>query len=76
MDAREDDASSTFNFPIQGGTIEIKIKNIPLLVIPTFIGNHTDELDIFIFEFDVLCCIYDYGTDAINLKLFPSTLKG
>jgi hypothetical protein len=52
------------------------MKNIPLLVLPNFHGLYTEDLDDFIFEFDILCRSYDYTTIAHKLKLFPATLKG
>eukprot|EP00253_Pinus_taeda_P028979 PITA_28979 len=52
------------------------MKAIPLQHIPTFHGLTSEDLDAFLFEFDVLCRGYDYTTDPQKLKLFPSTLKG
>ena len=34
-----------------------------------------EDLDPFLFEFDILCRIYNYLQDAHKLKLFPATLK-
>eukprot|EP00253_Pinus_taeda_P006506 PITA_06506 len=52
------------------------MKAIPLQHIPRFHGLTSEDLDAFLFEFDVLCRGYDYTTDPQKLKLFPSTLKG
>lgn len=52
------------------------MKAIPLQHIPTFHGLTLEDLNAFLFEFDVLCRGYDYITDPQKLKLFPSTLKG
>jgi len=52
------------------------MKAIPLHHIPTFHGLTSEDLDAFLFEFDVLCRGYDYTIDPQKLKLFPSTLKG
>jgi len=52
------------------------MKVIPFQNIPTFQGLTSEDLDAFLFEFDVLCQDYDYTTDPQKLKLFPSTLKG
>jgi hypothetical protein len=35
----------------------------------------TKDLNIFLFEFDILCRSYDYTTNAHQLKLFSATLK-
>ena len=51
------------------------MKAIPLQSIPTFHGMITEDVDAFLFEFDVLCRGCDYTTDPQKLKLFPSTLK-
>lgn len=52
------------------------MKNIPLLSLPKFQGTTNEDLDIFLFLFDVLYQSYDYTSDAQKLKLFPTTLKG
>jgi len=52
------------------------MKAIPLQNIPTFHGLTLEDLDAFLFEFDVLCWGYDYTIDPKKLKLFPYTLKG
>jgi hypothetical protein len=52
------------------------MKNIPLSALPNFHGLSTEDPNDFLFEFDILCRSYDYTTTALNLKLFPTTLKG
>jgi hypothetical protein len=52
------------------------MKNIPLSAVPNFHGLSTENPDEFMFEFDILCRIYDYTTTVQKLKLFPATLKG
>jgi len=52
------------------------MKPIPLQNIHTFHGLTLDDLDAFLFEFDVLCQGYDYTTNPQKLTLFPSMLKG
>ena len=51
------------------------MKNISPSMLPRFYGKETDDLDEFIFEFDILYHSYDYTTNAQKLKLFPATLK-
>lgn len=34
-----------------------------------------EEFDAFMFEFDILCIIYNYNQDGHKLKLFSTTLK-
>ena len=51
------------------------MKNISPLVLPHFHGNSTEDPDEFLFEFDILCRIYDYISSEKKLKLFPTTLK-
>jgi len=52
------------------------MKSIPLQNILTFHGLTSEDLDAFLFEFDVLCRGCNYTTDPQKLKLFPSNLKG
>ena len=51
------------------------MKNISPLVFPRFYGKEAEDLDEFLFEFDILCHSYDYTSSEKNLKLFPVTLK-
>ena len=66
---------ATLQFPIQQLEGTTPMKNISPLVFPCFHGKVAEDLDEFIFEFDILCHNYDYITDAQKLKLFPTTLK-
>ena len=52
------------------------MKNIPPSILPIFYGTSTEDLDSFLFEFDVLCQTYGYTDDTQKLILFPTTLKG
>jgi hypothetical protein len=52
------------------------MKNMPLSALPNFHGLSTEDPDDFLFEFDILCRIYEYTTTVQKLKLFLATLKG
>lgn len=65
----------TFEFPISNLHDNANLKNIPTSSLPKFYGLVTEELDTFLFEFDVLCRSYLYTIDAYRLKIFPATLK-
>lgn len=65
----------TFKFLIRGLNEETKEKNIPNSSLLNFHGLSKEDLDTFLFEFDVLCKSYDYVLDAPKLKIFPTTLK-
>jgi len=67
--------TETFGFPILDISRNISMKNIPLSSLPTFTGMSTEDPDLFLFEFDILCRIYNYSNDAQKLKLFPATMK-
>jgi hypothetical protein len=69
------DETETFGFPILDISRNISMKNIPLSSLPTFTGMSTEDPDLFLFEFDILCRIYNYSNDAQKLKLFPATMK-
>ena len=66
---------TTFGFPILDLAQNASMKNIPTSSLPTFYRKSTEDLDTFLFEFDILCRSYNYLQDAHKLKLFPSTLK-
>jgi hypothetical protein len=67
--------TETFGFPILDISKNIIMKNIPLSSLPTFRGMSTEDLDLFLFEFGILCRSYNYSDNAQKLKLFPSTMK-
>jgi len=67
--------STTFKFLIKEADEETKMKKIPHSSLPNFHGISKEDLDTFLFEFDVLCRSYDYATYAQKLKLFIATLK-
>lgn len=52
------------------------MKNISPYVLSNFHGLKSEDPEMFLFEFEVLCKTYDYLQDSQKIKLFPSTLKG
>ena len=71
----ENQIEATFGFPILDTVLDVNLKNIPPSSLPTFYGKSNEDLDTFLFEFDILCRSYNYLQDAHKLKLFPATLK-
>ena len=67
--------TETFGFPILDISRNVNMKNIPLSSLPTFRGMSTKDLDLFLFEFDILCRSYNYSDDAQKINLFPATMK-
>ena len=68
-------AQSTFPFPLSSLINNANLKNILVATLPKFYGLAIEDLDTFLFEFDILCHSFDYNTDAHKLKLFLATLK-
>jgi hypothetical protein len=64
-----------FGFSIKETYEETNMKSIPHSALPKFHGLSKEDLDTFLFEFDVLCRSYDYVTNDHKLKLFLATLK-
>ena len=54
---------------------QVQMKNISPSTLPHFYGKVHEELNTFLFEFDIFCGSYDYSSHAQKLKLFPATLK-
>lgn len=73
---RIDSTITTFEFPISDIRGKAPMKNIRFSTLPSFQGLNVEDLDTFLFEFDVLWRSYDYTLDDQKLKLFPATLKG
>ena len=64
-----------FGFPIFDEDTIATMKNIAPSILPNFHGLRSEDPEIFLFEFEVLCRSYDYLFDTQKLKLFPTTLK-
>jgi hypothetical protein len=76
-EVQDENSFSMLGFPIGDFPLgTAPMKNIPLSSLPNFHGLSSEDLDEFLFEFDILCRSYDYTSNAQKLKLFPSTLKG
>ena len=67
---------SILEFPIRITPSNHPMKNISLSRLPNFHGISSEDLDEFLFEFDILCRSYDYISDIQKWKAFPTTLKG
>ena len=59
----QDQSEATFGFPI----LDIVMKNIPPFSLPQF-HVLTEDPNTFLFEFDILCRIYNYNQDGHKLK--------
>lgn len=68
--------TSILEYAIFDQVANAPMKPIPLQSIPNFHQMITEDLDAFLFEFDVICRGYYYTTNPQKLKLFPSNLKG
>ena len=69
-------ATTSIEFPIEDILGDVPMKHIPLTSLQNFHGLYSEDLDTFLFEFDIICRGYDYISDDQKLKIFPSTLKG
>lgn len=65
----------TFGFSVVDPDTQVQMKNISPSTLPHLSGKVHEDLDSFLFEFDILCRSYDYSLDAKKLKLFLATLK-
>jgi len=60
MDKEEGETSNkqdptTFEFPIQYSRGMVKMKNIPPFPLPNFHGISSEDSNIFLFKFDIIC---------------------
>lgn len=72
MDEEKEEESP---FPIRESNDDAKMKNINPSILLVFYGLSTEDPNTFLFEFEVLCRIYDFKINFDNLMLFPSNLK-
>ena len=66
----------TFEFPIRDSRGVAQTKRIPPHVLPNFHGLENEDLDVFLFQFEILCRGYGYCFNDQKLNAFPLTLKG
>ena len=64
----ENKNEATFGFPILDTMQDVNMKNIPPSSLPTFYGKSNEDPDTFLFEFDILCRIYNYLQDSHKLN--------
>ena len=64
-----------FKFHIMDTLRKDWMNNISYSALPNFYGMIIADLDTFLFEFDMLCRIYDYIFNAYKLNRFLATLK-
>ena len=67
--------TSTLEYPIVDQVANVPMKAIPMQSIPTLHVMITEDIDVFLFEFNVIFRGYDFTTNSQKLKLFPSTLN-
>jgi len=72
---KKEDELVAFEFPIKETGGATQMKNISPSALPNFRGVSSEDSDAFLFEFDVLCRSYDYSSNSLKLKLFPTTSK-
>ena len=72
MVGKKDEEVVTFEFPIRylGGVAQIQ--RVPPPILPNFHGLENEDLDEFLFQFEILCRVYNVQ----NLNFFPLTLRG
>lgn len=68
--------TSMIEFPIGEIRGDAPMKSIPLKSLPNFHGLSFEDMETFLFEFDVIRRGYDYVWDAQKLNIFHDTLKG
>lgn len=71
----EEESQNINEFPIRDFEDQAPMKNINPLNLPHFHGHASQDLNTFIFGFEVFCRTYDYLSYAKKLNIFPSTLK-
>jgi len=59
---------NSFGFPIIDEETHTSMKNISPSVLPNFYGLRSEDLETFLFEFEVPCRTYDYLEDSQKLK--------
>ena len=75
MDGDDDNEEYPLGFPIQDTNINVHMKNIPPYFLPNFHGMRSEDLETFLFEFEIFFRSYGYLLNNKKLRLFPATLE-
>ena len=70
MDGDDDKEEDPLGFPIQDTDINVHMKKIPPSFIPKFHGLRSEDLETFLFEFEIVCRSYGYLLKTQKLRLF------
>ena len=76
MDGYDDNEEDPLGFPIQDTNVNVNMKRIPPYFLPKFHGMRTEDVETFLFEFEILCRSYSYLSHSQKISLLPTTLKG
>ena len=71
----DDNEEDPLEFPFQDTDGSVHMKNIPPYFLPKFHGLRSEDLETFLFEFEIICRSYGYLLNTRKLRLFPATLK-
>ena len=75
MDGDHDNEEDPLGFPIQDTDGSVHMKNIPSFFLPKLHGLMSEDLETFLFEFEIVCRYYGYLLKNQKLRLFLETLK-
>ena len=75
MAGKKDPEVVTFKFLIKYSRGVAPMKIIPPHVLPNFHSLENEDLDVFLFQFKVLCRAYGNCANDQKLNVFPLTLK-
>jgi len=75
MDGYDENEKDPLIFPIQDTDGSVHMKNIPPYFLPKFHGLRSEDLETFLFEFEILCRSYGYLLNTQKLRLILTKLK-
>ena len=75
IDGDDDNEENLLGFPIQDTDGSVHMKNIHLYFLKKIHGLRSEDLETFLFEFEIICRSYGYLLKTKKLRLFPAALK-
>jgi len=75
IDGNDDNEEDPIGFPIQDTDGSVHMKNIPPSFFSKFHCLRSEDLETFLFEFEIVCRSYGYLLKTQKLRLFLATLK-
>jgi len=76
IDGDDENEEDPIGFPIQDTNVSVHMKSIPPSFLTNFHGLRSEDLQTFLFEFEIVCRSYGYLLNTQKLRFFSGDIEG